>query len=354
MRIELRRPDDFHVHFRRGHVLRTVVPFTAEQFGRAMVMPNTSPRPILTAADADSYRHEILAALRDTDHAGSFEPLMTIQITQATTPATVRDAAGSAGIIAGKLYPKGVTTGSGNGVTNIRALYPVFEEMERAGLVLSLHGQLGEAFILDREREFLGALRDIAERFPGLRIVLEHISTAEAVETVRDLPANVAGTITAHHLMLTLHDVLSWVGDDGSEGLCPHHYCQPIPQRPEDRQALLDAARSGNPKFFFGSDTAPHLRERKESACGCAGVFSAPVLLPVLLDIFGAGEQSGEQVVGAMQSFVSEFGARFYGLPLNAGTVALTREEWTVPQSCGGIVPFLAGRKLAWKVASVR
>jgi dihydroorotase len=177
------------------------------------------------------------------------------------------------------------------------------------------------------------------------------MSTAEAVETVGTLPGNVAGTITAHHLILTLHDVLSWVGEDGAEGLCPHHYCQPIPQRPEDRRALLDAARSGNPKFFFGSDTAPHVRERKESACGCAGVFSAPVLLPVLVEAFGAGEKCSDEVARALEPFVAEFGARFYGLPLNSGTVTLTRDEWIVPSSCAGIVPFLAGRKLAWKVA---
>ena len=352
MSIVLRRPDDFHVHFRRGDVLRAVVPCTAKPFGRAMVMPNTSPRPILTAADAEEYRDEIQRAAKEAGHGDRFQPLMTIQITDVTTPAIVREVRDGGISVAGKVYPRGVTTQSHNGVTNFRALYPVFAEMEKVGLVLSLHGQKGDAFILDRERAFLETLRELAADFPGLRIVLEHISTGNAVEAVAALPENVAATITAHHLLLTLHDVLSWVGEDGSEGLCPHHYCQPILQGPDDRRALVEAASSGNPKFFFGSDSAPHLRERKESACGCAGVFSAPVILPVLADCFGAGTRADEEVARALQPFLSEFGARFYGLPLNEGEVTLVEEDWTVPETCGGVVPFLAGRRLSWKVAT--
>lgn len=352
MTIILRRPDDFHVHFRQGDMLRTVVPYTAEQFGRAVIMPNTSPRPILTGADADDYREEIHGFLRETGYGERFQPLMTIQITDATTPEIVREARDRGSVVAGKVYPRGVTTRSQNGVTEFRALYPVFGEMEKVGLVLSLHGQLSDAFILDRERVFLATLRELAGAFPELRIVLEHISTRDAVETVRELPGNVAATITAHHLMLTLHDVLSWVGEDGGEGLCPHHYCQPILQGPDDRHALVEAARSGDPKFFFGSDTAPHLQERKESACGCAGIFSAPVLLPVLAECFGAGKKPGEDVARALQPFVSEFGARFYRLPLNEGEVTLLAEDWKVPETCGGIVPFCAGKTLSWRLAS--
>ncbi len=324
--ITIRRPDDFHVHFRRGEMLRTVAPHTAAQFARALVMPNTDP-PILLAADALVYRDEIRQAT-----GPDFEPLMTIQITDSTTPEVVREARDS-GVVAGKVYPRGVTTNSHNGVTDFQALDAVFGEMGRVGMVLSIHGQHPTAFILRREGAFLGTLRDLAARFPHLRIVLEHVSTQDAVRTVAELPANVAATITLHHLQLTLDDVLA----DG--GLRPHNYCQPVAQAPEDRSALRQASVSGNPKFFFGSDSAPHPREHKESACGCAGVFTAPVILPALA-----------QSQGVQEPFLSEFGARFYGLPLNAGTVTLVEEDWTVPEEIGGVVPFRAGETLHWKL----
>ena len=237
-----------------------------------------------------------------------------------------------------------MTNNSHNGVSDFTKLYSVFAEMEEEGILLLIHGQKPDAFCLDREKEFLETLIAIAYKFPKLRIVMEHLSTAAAVKTVRDLPENVAGTITAHHLVLTLHDVLSF-NDGKREGLNPHHYCQPIPQRPEDLQVLVDAAISGNPKFFFGSDTAPHLRGMKESSCGCAGVFSAPVLLPVLAEVF-----ESRKALDKLEAFTSVYGAQFYELPLNTGTVTLEKQEWTVPLEIGGIVPFRADQKLRWQV----
>ncbi len=341
--ITLRKPDDFHVHFRRLPMMETVLPFTAGQFGRALVMPNTSPNPILTGGDAIEYRKQINATAHRLG-CNSFAPLMTIQITDETTPEMITDAC-AYGVIAGKVYPKGVTTNSGNGVTDFKRLYPVFAEMERCGMVLSLHGQRPNVFCLDREKEFLATLHVLAKDFPKLRIVLEHISTKESVASVRVLPKTVSATITAHHLLLNLQDVLSWKSDDGREGMNPHHYCQPILQRPEDQAELVWAATSGNPKFFFGSDTAPHMREQKETACGCAGVFSAPVLLPVLVKLF-----KRNNALEMIESFVSYSGASFYGLPPNEGSITLKKEAWTVPANYGGIVPFMAGQRLNWKV----
>ncbi|MDO8510461.1 MAG: dihydroorotase [bacterium] len=349
--ITIRRPDDFHVHFRRGEILKSVVPFTARQFGRAMAMPNTSPEPILTRGDALKYWLEITEIVQKVGLSPEdFCPLVTIQITDETEPNTVREIkeegmGGHKVIVAGKVYPLGVTTNSHNGVSDFRALYRVFAAMEEVGLVLSLHGQVPKAFCLDREKEFLDTLAMLAKDFPALRIVMEHISTKESVDALKDLPKTVGATITLHHLLITLHDVLSFVGEEGSEGLNPHHYCQPIPQKLEDRGALIGAAMSGNPKFFFGSDSAPHLKERKESSCGCAGVFSAPVLLPLLVGLF---EFHGK--LDRLEPFVSEFGARFYGLPLNQETITLNREEWVVPKEYNGIVPFFAGKTVGLKV----
>lgn len=344
--ITLRMPDDFHVHFRRGAILKAVVPHTVRQFARALVMPNTDP-PILKAEDVVGYRNEIMAAAANVGVGhDSFRPLMTIQITDETRPEMIRDAK-DVGAIAGKVYPKGVTTNSANGVSDWKKLYPVFAAMQEADMVLSLHGQVPDAFILDREKQFLSVLTDLSETFPNLRIVMEHISTRASVRAVEELP-NVAATITAHHLLYTLQDVLASSGRDGGVGLNPHLYCQPILQRPEDRQALLDAVMvcgPNNPKFFLGSDSAPHVRERKESSCGCAGVFSAPVLLPVLVRLF---DQLGK--LPKLGRFISVFGANFYHLPLNSGHLTLRKEEWTVPEVCCGIVPMKAGHKLEWKI----
>jgi dihydroorotase len=352
--IKILLPDDFHVHFRRGKMLEAVVPHTVRHFGRAMVMPNTTPKPILIAEDALEYRREIKRRIdamnMEWDFFDYFQALMTIQITDETTPEMVREAKKHDFVIAGKVYPKGVTTNSHNGVSDFTKLYQVFAAMQEVGMVLSLHGQVPKSFCLDREKDFLPILIKLAKDFPRLRIVMEHISTKESVEVVKHLPHTVAATITAHHLVLTLHDVLSYVGEDGSEGLNPHHYCQPILQQPEDQSALIGAAISGNPKFFFGSDSAPHLRERKESSCGCAGVFTAPVILPVLAEFFSSFQEFGQPMIQAFEQFVSIFGAQFYGLPLNDGEITLVKEPWIVPNDYDGIVPFWAGKQLKWKV----
>jgi len=331
----IRKPDDFHCHLRDGNMLECVIGFTARQFKRAVVMPNLKP-PILTARDAAKYRAAIIGY-----RPNGFEPLMTIQITDCTTPAMVHEAADS-GVVAGKVYPFGVTTNSQNGVSDFSRLRPIWQEMENLGMLVLFHGEdpSPEAVCLHREKLFLPTLFGIASGFPGLKIVLEHITTRDAVEFVARLPENVAATITAHHLLLTIDDVIG-------ELIQPHNFCKPIAKLPDDRKALLEAATSGNPKFFFGSDSAPHFIENKECGQGCAGVFSAPVALPLLAQIF---EQQG--MLEKLEDFVSVFGARFYGLPRNTETIKLAREDWQAAHVCNGVVvPFLAGKILHWRVA---
>jgi dihydroorotase len=267
---------------------------------------------------------------------------MTIKIVPSTTPATIREAK-AAGVVAGKLYPEGVTTNSSDGVRDFMELADVFGAMAEAGLVLCLHGETPDAFCLDREEAFLAeVLPTIAASFPGLRIVLEHVSTAAAVEWVRgQAPAgahDVAATITVHHLLLTLDDVVGGM-------LAPHHFCKPVAKRPADRAAIVAAAVSGDPRFFLGTDSAPHLRAAKEAAHGCAGVFTAPVALPLL-----AARFDEHDALDRLEAFCSGHGARFYGLPGNEGTVQLVREPWTVPADCAGVVPLAAGTTLPWRV----
>ena len=329
-RIDLCRPDDFHVHFRLAEMLRQVAGYTARVFRRALVMPNTNP-DILTGADARRYVEEIRAATTPWQ----FTPLMTIRLTPATTAETLRGAV-EAGVVAVKLYA-GITTNSAHGISDVRVFASVFAEMERLGLVLCLHGEVPDVFCLDRETAFLQELRWIAVMFPKLRIVLEHVTTAAAVRVVKELPDTVAATITAHHLRLTLR---------------PHNFCMPVAKRPEDRAALIAVATSGNPKFFFGSDSAPHDRDKKESAEGCAGCFTAPVALELLAETF---EWEGQ--IERLEAFVSEAGASFYGLPLNEGTITLARGPWHVPYRLlnsrnAQLIPFWAGEEIAWKVAA--
>lgn len=331
----IRCPDDFHVHLRQGTMLQNVVNYTASQFQRAMVMPNTEPA-IKNGADIQRYYSEIVAAV--DPQFSTFLPLMTFKITPATTVQDVESVAGLA--IAGKLYPDGVTTNSQGGVTDFYSLYPVFSAMEKHNLVLSLHGEKPGAFCLEREEKFLTTLHQISHDFPNLRIVLEHVSTKAAVDAVTLLPANVGATITLHHLELTLDDVVGSL-------LHPHHFCKPIPKRHEDRSALLQAAFSGNPKFFFGSDSAPHLQEKKECADGCAGVFTAPVVLSSLIALFDEHNH-----LDLLENFLSTFGAQFYNLPLNTGTLHFTDTPWQVPTLTGGIVPYKAGQTLLWQLSS--
>jgi dihydroorotase len=330
---QLRMPDDFHVHFRQGEMLKGVVNHTASQFKRAMVMPNTEP-PIRNGEDVRNYYQEILDGI-DPQYQG-FEPLMTFKITPQTTVEDVQSVAGL--VVAGKLYPDGVTTNSQGGVTDFHALYPVFQAMQENGIVLSLHGEKPGEFCLDREVKFLTTLTQLVQDFPNLKIVLEHVSTKAAVDSVAELPANVSATITLHHMELTLDDVIG-------SFLHPHHFCKPIPKRYEDRDAVLQAALSGNPKFFFGSDSAPHLKEKKECSDGCAGVFTAPVTLPSLVSIFLKHDK-----MDYLENFISVFGANFYGLDLNEEMIQINQEEWKVPSSYSGIVPYKAGEVLSWKV----
>lgn len=343
--IEIRKSDDFHLHLRRGDVLQKVLPHTIGQFARGLIMPNTRPGPILTAEHVGFYRNEIQSVLDSRLGVTGFEPLMTIQITPGTTRETIRDAA-QANVFAGKVYPQGVTTNSENGVTDFHGLYPVFKEMQDAGMVLSLHGEYPGEMVqgLEKEQVFLHTLRMIASDFPALRIVLEHITTRDAAKCVMELPNTVAATITVHHLFLTLDDVIGYSKESG--GLMqPHHFCKPVAKGVYDRAELRTAVISGNPKFFFGSDSAPHLRGTKECASVCAGIFTAPVALPLLCQVF---EELGH--LERLEQFVSEFGARFYRLPLNEDRIRLVRKEWTVPGEYDGIVPFMAGQKILWQV----
>ncbi|MFH1088420.1 MAG: dihydroorotase [Patescibacteria group bacterium] len=339
-----RIPDDFHVHFRRGRLLEQVVPYTVMQFRRALVMPNTDP-PILTADDAEKYQREIMTIVRRSDY--SFEPLMTIKLVDSTTPAVIAEAK-KRGVVAGKLYPQGVTTGSRDGITDFESLFPVFDEMEKVGLCLSIHGEMPGSAPLDAERDFLPVVRRIAEAFPGLNMVLEHISTAEAVQTVLSLPDAVAGTITAHHLFLITDDVMN---KDGAI-IHPHNFCKPIANTPQDRFAICQAAFSGNPKFFFGSDSAPHPSQFKQGSDIRPGIFSAPVAMSLLMEIF---EQvgGGELVKTYLENFTAVFGANFYGLPVNTGKKIsmIKKPHEVIPESYGTIVPivpFGAGQELRW------
>jgi len=337
--IRIRRPDDFHVHLRQGDVLRSVIGGTARVFARALVMPNLTP-PVLTGKQALTYRSQIIEAALAAN-VRSFEPLMTIKLVGSTTPDVIGLAAAE-GVTAGKLYPEGVTTNSEDGVRDIKGLYPVFEKMQDVGMVLCLHGEVPGVFCMDREMAFLGVLEDIAHAFPRLRIVLEHVTTWGAVASVKSLPATVVATVTPHHLVLTLDDV---VGDK----LQPHHFCKPIAKRESDRTALVEAVTSGNPKFFLGTDSAPHVRETKECASGCAGIFCAPVAMDVLAEVF---EKEGK--LERLEAFTSEFGARFYGLPLNQDYVRLVEESHEVPHyvspgpGAQEFAAFCGGQTLRW------
>lgn len=341
-KITLRRLDDMHCHFRVGSLLTEVLPFTAQYASRAIAMPNTRPRAILTAEDVVWYRDEINRVLDGMAKSPSFEPLMTIEVRDNTTPETIADAR-RAGAIAGKVYPLGVTTNSDEGLRDFfgQNISETFWAMEDVGMPLLLHGELDQerALVTKREEVFLQTLLTLAAKFPDLKIVLEHVSTRAAVKIVERLGKNVAATITAHHLCLTLNDVIGY-------GVQPHNACNPMPKDFDDRDALIDAATSGNPKFFLGSDTAPHPRDRKECARGACGVFTAPVLPALLVEIFEKTEH-----LDRLGDFTSRFGAEFYGLPLNEGSIVLVKKEWTVPDQIGSVVPFRAGTKLQWQLS---
>jgi dihydroorotase len=334
--ITIRRPDDWHVHLRDGAMLEAVAPFTARQFARAIVMPNLRP-PVATAAAAAAYRDRIRAAAGQ-----AFEPLMTAYLTDMIAPDELARGHGEGVWVAAKLYPAGATTNSDSGVTDIARIRPALERMQDIGMVLCVHGEVTDpqVDIFDREAVFIERiLEPLVCDFPGLRIVLEHVTTRQAVEFVESAPANVAATITPHHLHINRNALFAG-------GLRPHAYCLPVAKREEHRLAVRRAAVSGNPKFFLGTDSAPHARGDKESACGCAGIFNAPFALESYAAAFDA-----DVALDRLEGFASIHGADFYRLPLNDGTVTLERAEVAVPAEIAGLVPFHAGESLGWRLA---
>jgi len=341
MLLTLPRPDDWHLHLRDGAHLASVLPFTARQFARAVVMPNLKP-PVTTVELARAYRDRIMAALPSNL---AFEPLMTLYLTDKTPPAEIRAARDSGFIVGAKLYPAGATTHSDAGVTSIEKIVPALEAMQECGLVLQVHGEVTapDVDVFDREHVFIDrVLADTVRRFPKLKIVFEHVTTRAAVEFVLAAREGVAATITPQHLLLNRNALFQG-------GIRPHHYCLPVLKRERDRAALIEAATSDNPRFFLGTDSAPHARHTKEKACGCAGIFSAHAAIELYAEAF---EQAGR--LDRLQAFASERGADFYELPRNRGTITLAREPWTPPASYAfgddEIVPFRAGETMAWRL----
>jgi len=341
-RLTLTRPDDWHLHLRDGADLAAVLPDTAKRFARAIVMPNLKP-PVTTTEAARQYRDRILAALP----AGlDFTPLMTLYLTD-RTPAEEIERAKRSGFVHGvKLYPAGATTNSDSGVTDLKHCAGALEAMAAVGMPLLIHGEVTDAQIdvFDRERVFLETiLTPLVERMPRLRVVLEHMTTAESVAFVESAGANIAGTITVHHMLLNRNALFQG-------GVRPHHYCLPILKREQHRQALVRAATSGSPKFFLGTDSAPHARHTKEHSCGCAGVYTANAAIELYAEAF---EQVG--ALDRLEGFASHHGPDFYGLPRNASTITLEKRDWTVPEELpygtDTLVPLRAGGVVHWALA---
>ena len=342
-RLTIRRPDDWHVHLRDGAMLQLVAPYTARQFARAIIMPNLTP-PVTTADAARAYRDRIMAALP----AGSdFTPLMTCYLTDGADPDAIAAAHAEGVFTACKLYPAHATTNSAHGVTDIFALAPVLERMQAIGMPLLIHGEVTDKDIdiFDREAVFIDrTLRRLVADFPALKIVMEHITTREAADYVAEAPDTVAATITPQQLLINRNAIF-----DG--GIRPHAYCLPVAKREQHRLAVRKAAVSGSAKFFLGTDSAPHVVAAKETSCGCAGIFNAPYALESYIRVFDE-----EGALDRFEAFVSENGARFYGLPLNEGTITLERVDQTVPDQIGNdtesVVPFHAGETLGWRVVA--
>ncbi len=342
MQITITRPDDWHLHLRDGEALAAVLAHTAAQFGRAIVMPNLKP-PVTTVEQAAAYRERILAAL---PAGAAFEPLMTLYLTDNTPASEIAAAAASGFVKAVKLYPAGATTNSDAGLTDIAKAYATLAEMERVGLPLLVHGEVTDPAIdlFDREKVFIDTvLLPLTQRFPKLKVVMEHITTRDAAEFVAAAPSTVAATITAHHLLYNRNAI--FLG-----GVRPHWYCLPVLKRETHRQALVAAATSGSPKFFLGTDSAPHAKGAKEAACGCAGCYTAYAAIELYAEVF---EQAG--ALDQLEAFASCNGPDWYGLPRNSGKITLAKQDWTVPADypyAGGerIVPLRAGETLSWKM----
>lgn len=342
--LTITRPDDWHLHVRDGEQLRAVLPHTAQQFARAIIMPNLKP-PVVTTERALAYRARILAALPATLQS-CFEPLMTLYLTDNTPPAEITRAKESGAVHGVKLYPAGATTNSDAGVTDIAKCYATLETMEQNDLPLLVHGEVTDSDIdvFDKEAMFIDRiLAPLTQRFPHLRIVFEHVTTRDAVAFVKQASGKVAATITAHHLLLNRNAIFQG-------GIHPHHYCLPILKREIHRQALLEAATSGNAKFFLGTDSAPHSQTSKENACGCAGIFTAHAAIELYATAF---EQAG--ALDKLEGFASFYGADFYQLQRNRDSITLHKENWIVPEQLEfageKLVPLYAGLSLAWKMA---
>jgi dihydroorotase len=342
--LRIQRPDDWHVHLRDGAALKSVAHFTAERFGRAIVMPNLKPA-ITTTELARTYRQRILAAL---PAASRFEPLLTLYLTDSTSPDEI-DRAKASGFIHGvKLYPAGATTHSDAGVTDIKHVHAVLARMEKIGMRLLVHGESPESGVdvFDREAHFIDTvLAPLVERFPALHVVFEHITTARAVEFVNAARRGIAATITPQHLLHNRNAI--FLG-----GIRPHYYCLPILKSERDRQALLVAATSGDPRFFLGTDSAPHEKNAKESACGCAGMFTAHAAIELYAEAF---DSAGK--LDRLEGFASHFGADFYGLPRHTETVTLQKESWVVPEKYpfgdgAALIPYRAGESIGWRLVS--
>ncbi|MEO6360987.1 MAG: dihydroorotase [Sphingomicrobium sp.] len=335
--LTIRKPDDWHVHLRDGDMLRAVAPFTARQFARAIVMPNLAP-PVTSVEAAEAYSARIVEAA-----GADFTPLMTCYLTDAADPDELARGHAAGVWVAAKLYPAHATTNSAHGVTDIRAIYPALERMQSIGMPLLVHGEVTDpdVDIFDREAVFIErVLTGLVRDMPGLKIVFEHITTTEAVAFVEQSGPNIAATVTPQHMIINRNAIFAG-------GLNPHAYCLPVAKREQHRLTVRKAATSGSTKFFLGTDSAPHARSAKESACGCAGIFNAPYALESYLAVFDE-----EDALDRFEAFASESGPRFYGLPLNQGTVTLERSKQTIPQSFGDLVPFQAGETVNWRIAN--
>ncbi len=340
-RLTLLRPDDWHIHLRDGALLPRTVADAARTFARAIIMPNLVP-PVRNAAEADQYRQRILDA-RPAE--SSFQPLMVLYLTDQTSAADIHNAVKSGFVHAAKLYPAGATTNSDSGVTSLEAIYPAIEAMSDVGMPLLVHGEVTHADvdIFDREKRFIDdQLVGLVNRFPNLKVVFEHITTADAAQFVREASDKIAATITAHHLLYNRNHMLAG-------GIRPHFYCLPILKRNTHQEALLDAATSGSAKFFLGTDSAPHAQNAKEISCGCAGCYTAYAAIELYAEAF---EQ--RNALDKLEGFASHFGADFYQLPRNQDTITLVREPWTAPSSLTfgeqQLIPLRAGETLNWRI----